>query len=337
MIRSYIYNARIKGNPFKLLLIFFIGSFFSCNGQKKEIIKPEEMYTTEKFNIEKFNQSRKTIGKTYNSSEDKYVEVNKMGDRIIDSLSDGTKIIYEVLEYVDTGIIEYNESITPPPPGMFCIYKIYYPNGNLKTKYTKMNIVGGDISFGLEYHYNEKGRLIDKVDNNKLYNDVKINPEVLFDILDKEGIYSKKERQKGILSVQYHYDKSPKNWTFFLTFKKGDTPFWEVIRSYYLHDGNQPYAIVYKVDALTGEITPIYKYMLDRAGAPFELIPLQNNNKISSVYKTYKGKEYNQKEWEELEEKLYEEYSRKNNISTAKNDNQDKNNNGFASRFLLDD
>ena len=225
MIRSYIYNARIKGNPFKLLLIFFIGSFFSCNGQKKEIIKPEEMYTTEKFNIEKFNQSRKTIGKTYNSSEDKYVEVNKMGDRIIDSLSDGTKIIYEVLEYVDTGIIEYNESITPPPPGMFCIYKIYYPNGNLKTKYTKMNIVGGDISFGLEYHYNEKGRLIDKVDNNKLYNDVKINPEVLFDILDKEGIYSKKERQKGILSVQYHYDKSPKNWTFFLTFKKGDTPF----------------------------------------------------------------------------------------------------------------
>ncbi|PQL92060.1 hypothetical protein [Apibacter adventoris] len=285
----------------------------SCNGQEKELIKPEEMYTTEKINIEKFDKNQ----------------------RIIDTIKDGTIIEQNKSTYINTGKTEYTESITPPPPAMFCIYKIYYSNGNLKTKYTKMSIVGAYVPFGLVYHYDEKGKLIQKIDNDKIYNDVRVTPEILFDILDKEGIYIKKERLGGVLSINYHYDKSPENWSLFLPFKKGDTPFWEVTRNYYLHDGNQPFAKVYKIDALTGKVIPVYKYMLDRAGAPFELIPLQEVKKTSRVYKTYEGKDYTREEWEAFEQKQFEAYARKHNISIVKNDKKDTQ--GFTSRFLLDE
>ena len=298
MIRSYIYNIRIKGKFLKFLILFIISGFISCKElqPQKRISYKKNTTMIEKFD---FNIYEKT-----NKGSDEYTLPNGNTIFSIGFIKNKKGFQYERL----------------PPPSFLTIYKEYYANGNLKLKET---YIGQQVKVGISQYYDEQGNLIKKVNEDQKFG--KIKPQQVLEFLQEKG-YINLKTGKGRVDEEGR----------------------PVFKLYFGEKNKEKYWVISIVKGIPntdpknfpkfGE-PPAYlplNYVMDGETGKVKIDGAEDKDTIS-VYKTYKGKEYTQKEWEELEEKLYEEYSRKNNISPAKNDNQDKNNNGFASRFLLDD
>ena len=281
--------------------IFFLLTIFmltGCRGQEQKKIKPNTKNTTM---IEKFDFN---IYEKTNKGSDEYTLPNGNTIFSIGFIKNKKGFQYERL----------------PPPSFLTIYKEYYANGNLKLKET---YIGQQVKVGISQYYDEQGNLIKKVNEDQKFG--KIKPQQVLEFLQEKGYINLRtgkgrvdEEERPVFKLYFGEKNKEKYWV--ISIVKGIP-------------NTDP-----KNFPKFGE-PPAYlplNYVMDGETGKVKIDGAEDKDTIS-VYKTYKGKEYTQKEWEELEEKLYEEYSRKNNISPAKNDNQDKNNNGFASRFLLDD
>jgi len=234
----------------------------SCSGQEttknnqQQIIQKDTIMET--FNIEEFNKKSMAIMPIYDENKSRWVDSLVPAGYYEDTLSDGT-IIRQAEDNYTTGKREYSEVVLPPNT-VFCLSKVFDSEGNLKMKFTKDDILG-TVSFfpsGKEYYYDKNGKLTKEVDNDKFYDgmNIKVTPDVLFSILDKNHIYDLKERPEGVLFVWFNSPKSEKNMFAKIPYKQGDKPFWEVTRTF-MDKETGPFEKIYKIDAMTGELTEI--------------------------------------------------------------------------------
>lgn len=288
----------------KILFLFALGMFITCQGQEQQKTTFNQLVTPKKDTtlIEKFDF-------------DIYEKTHKGSDKYI--LSNGNTIFSMVFFKDKIGF--QRERL--PAPSFLTIYKEFYPNGFLKKKET---YIGGNVKVGISRYYDEQGNLIKETDEDQKFG--KIKPQQVLEFLQEKG-YINLKTGKGrldkdgqpVFELGFYEENGKKIWTIgIIKGKLNDET------KNFPKFGEPPAYLpkIYVIDGDTGKVT----------------IEGEESKDTISVYKTYKGKEYSQKEWEELEEKLYEEYARKNNISSAKNDKKDPNDpNGFTSRFLLDD
>jgi hypothetical protein len=227
-------------NKISLLITFFF--LLNCSGQDKKDINSKIM-TTESFDIIKFDKDRSTVfeGETINSNS------------VTDTIKEGvrTRTIF------DEGYIE----IINPTNSLFGSYKEYYKNGSIKNVRTKnlVDYVEGYAPWGKEYQYDISGKLTKEINYECLYQNVKVNPEILFVILNKENIFEKNNPAKYRLSIWFHDEKvkpEEKIWNR-LKYNNGDNPFWEIVRDYRQKDEEPIIEKVFKIDAKSGNIQEV--------------------------------------------------------------------------------
>jgi len=221
-----------------LIVIFFLTG---CNGQEKKEFKNKSM--TEKFDIVQFDKDRKTV---YDGEE-------MTSASATDTVKDGIRTRIVTAEV-------YIEKIEPEK-NPFGIYKEYYKNGHLKKHASKMLVsyIDGFAPWGKEYEYDKNSKLTGETDHEKAYQNIKVNPEVLFQILREKNIFDSNQPAKYRLSVWFH-DKvfKSKEMVFNrLKYQAGENPFWEVIRDYRLHDEEPVNEKVFKIDAVTAAVKEI--------------------------------------------------------------------------------
>ena len=170
------------------LIISLVFSVTNCKGQeltntkqKKDTLIPTQksMYNIpivkpdfETFDFEKTRQetlkepSRAAALKNSNAKERGYSYDGKLDENrfvhrsFFEILDANMKYIIKPGEYHPLEIIYYNNS-------PFMIQKTFYPNGNIREKGLK--IVKGNIYKGMWYYFDEKGKLIQTIDNDKLF------------------------------------------------------------------------------------------------------------------------------------------------------------------------
>ncbi len=212
----------------------------------------------------------------------------------------------------------------PPFPYFYWSYKEFYEQPNLpntikeKGKYFGDVRLGsfGRIEIGYWYYFDEKGKLVKEVDEDKKFGKFSYN-EVLKFLDSKKDINLNTGEGRDKFEVQYYYsDKSTKKlWKIFVKigeaqdgppppgnkYKKGETV------NYSYQKGK-----TYYLDGDTGEI--IKRQQLTNYK---EIIPDFNNQypdlekSVTEKYKTHEGKDYTEQEWEAYEEKQYEEYCKR--------------------------
>lgn len=224
-------------------LVFVIAAFFlmSCNGQNKDLNNPTMI--TAHFDIEKFNKDRTTI-----------FEGEKILSSSVTDTIDGKIRIRTVF---DGGFIESWEN-----ENSFFVKKIeYYQDGSVKKQWSKhlVDYITGFAPWGNFLHYDDKGKLIAEKNYEQLYQNLKVNPERLFEILDKESIYKGKNGERYRLTVWFH-DKSTKSeemiWNK-IKYSNGENPFWEVVMDFRRHEEESINEKIYKIDAVTEKISRI--------------------------------------------------------------------------------
>ncbi|KQR94381.1 hypothetical protein ASG01_00385 [Chryseobacterium sp. Leaf180] len=220
-----------------IVILFLTG----CNGQEKKESKNKSM--TEKFDIVQFDRDRTTVydGDTMTSAS------------ATDTVKDGIRT--RILS--DEFYIEKIESEKEP----FGIYKEFYKDGNLKKLASKMLVsyIDGFAPWGKVYEYDKNSKLNNETDYAKVYQNVKVNPEVLFKILKDNKIFDTDNPAKHRLSVWFHDQTLKSKEMVFnrLKYEAGENPFWEVIRDYRLHDEESVNEKVFKIDAVSGTVKEI--------------------------------------------------------------------------------
>ncbi|MCU7613062.1 hypothetical protein N0B16_01285 [Chryseobacterium sp. GMJ5] len=225
-------------------LIIIITTFFliGCNGQDKNDLKNKNMKTAN-FDIAQFDKDRETV----------YDGEKIVSGSVTDTVKEGTRI----RALFDEG---YTENVEPEN-SFFGVYKEYYKSGVVKKLRTKnlVSYIEGFAPWGMEYEYDKNGKLINETDNEKLYQNVKVNPDRLFQILDEKNIFKINNPAKHRLSIWFH-DKSVKSkemvWNK-LKYADGENPFWEVVKDLRTHDEEPVNEKVYKIDAVTGTVSEI--------------------------------------------------------------------------------
>lgn len=287
----------------KILFLFALGMFITCQGQEQQKTTFNQLVTPKKDTtlIEKFDFD------IYKKTEQ---------GSIVYTQKDGNEIY--MIDFDREGGFQRERL---PSPSFFTVYKEFYSNSNLKKKET---YIGERVKVGISQYYDEQGNLIKKVNEDQKFG--KIKPQQVLEFLQEKGYINLRtgkgrvdEEGRPVFKLYFGEKNKEKYWVISIVKGIPNTD-----PKNFPKFGEPPAYLpkIYVIDGDTGEVT----------------IEGEESKDTISVYKTYKGKEYSQKEWEELEEKLYEEYARKNNISSAKNDKKDPNDpNGFTSRFLLDD
>ena len=222
-------------------IIIILTSLFliNCNGQDKKDIKTANM-KVENFDITAFNKDRTT----------KYEGEDMTSSSVTDTTRQGTR----TRTIFDDGFIEKIE----PNNSFFGTYKEYDLNGNLKKIRTKflVDYIKGFAPWGKDYEYDKNGKQIQETDYNKLYSNLKIDPEKLFDLLNDKNIFKKENPAKYRLSIWFHSKETKsdeKIWNK-LKYRDGENAFWEVVMDYRQHDEEPANEKVFKVDAVTGTI-----------------------------------------------------------------------------------
>lgn len=103
------------------------------------------------------NSEAKERGYSYEGKLDENRSIHRSFFEIIDK---NKKFVIKPGEYHPLEIIYYKNS-------PFIIQKIFYPNGNIKEK--GLRIVKGNMYKGIWYYFDEKGKLIKTIDNDKLF------------------------------------------------------------------------------------------------------------------------------------------------------------------------
>jgi hypothetical protein len=285
----------------KILFLLALGMFTTCQGQEQKKTIFTQLVTPKKDTtmIEKFDFD--IYEKTHKGS-DKYILTN--GNTIFSMVFFKDKVGFQ------------RERL--PAPSFLTIYKEFYPNGYLKRKETH---IGEYVKVGISRYYDEQGNLIKEADENQKFG--KIKPQQMLEFLQEKGYVNLKTGEgridkegHSVFNLRFGEQNKEKYWI--ITIVKGIP---NTDPRNFPEFGEPPayLPLHYVMDGETGEVT----------------IEGEEDKKTSGVYKTYKGKSYTQQEWEEFEQKLFEEYAGKHNISLTKNDHT--NNKGFTSRFLPDD
>lgn len=226
----------------KIAIIITFLFLTGCNGQDKKDLKSKKMIT-ENFDIVQFDKDRTTVYDGEKMTSASATDTVKEGVR--------TRILSDEV---------YMEKIEPEKKP-FGIYKEYYKNGHLKKLVTKMIVsyIDGFAPWGKEYEYDKNAKLITETDNEKLYQNVKVDPEMLFQILKDKKIFDTDNPAKHRLSVWFH-DKSVKSKEMVfnkLKYTDGEQPFWEVSRDYRQHDEEPVNEKVFTIDAISGTVKEI--------------------------------------------------------------------------------
>jgi hypothetical protein len=299
------------------LLLFFYFLCYSCQGQRNEktvkmtsINKIQYMDATQYYEYMKIlNFKPDTFNKKQFDKEaefGKYIYTDNLGNKVIESGGEYFKSIGEdESEYIQVTILRENPLLS--------LYKEFYPNCIIKRK--SLYFLDNN-SIGVTQEFDRNGKMIREINEDKKYNNIRYRDIISF--LIKENLYNDSTKEiKGELSATFI--KKEKNNQEIKQLQNKDV--W-IIKNFI---SPPTFENIYYIDAQTGDIlSHLYKGK-----------EMMQDKKTSGVYKTYKGKSYTQKEWEEFEQKLFEEYAGKHNISLTKNDQ--KNNKGFTSRFLPDD
>ncbi|WP_459926233.1 hypothetical protein [Flavobacterium covae] len=275
-----------------------IGMFLSllvisnCKGQEKRdtiininILKKDTMeYFIENkyndWNLDKFN----------NSKTDRIYHLNNYSVRVI---------------FRDREYTEEIEQINSP----YKEYNYYHSNNLLKSRIKNFN----DFPIGITKEYDENGKLIKETDNDKNY---PFKVEDLCKLIKEEYdvdlmVKANPNKEELQYRVSRSYDPSTLKHLYLVSFTYGNSD---------IEPGDKilpPIKVVY-IDGSNGKI--LYEESRSLNLPNGDKIPhsktkfLQKGEKEkkgSEVYKIHQGKSYTQSEWEEFEEKQYEEYCRK--------------------------
>ncbi|MGM5629917.1 hypothetical protein O2K51_03360 [Apibacter raozihei] len=279
----------------KITFLLIIFMLTGCRGQEQKESKPNTKNVTM---IEKFDFN---IYEKTNKGSDEFTLPNGNTIFSIGFIKDKKGFQYERL----------------PSPSFLTIYKEYYANGNLKLKET---YIGENVKVGISQYYDEKGNLIKEVNEDQKFG--KIKPQQVLEFLQEKGYINLKtgegridEDGNAVFNLYFGEQNKEKYWIISIVKGIPNTD-----PKNFPEFGEPPafLPLNYVMDGETGKVK------IDGA----------EDKEASGVYKTYEGKDYTREEWEEFEQKQFEDYARKHNISIAKNDKKDTN--GFTSRFLLD-
>lgn len=151
-------------NSLTHIFLVFSFMFLACNGQKQKEFKPEvntspnQNPMAEKFDYESY-KNKTLIGSI---------------------LPNGNKVTFAYCNEDNNDFRCDQIEVAPLPNYCQHIYKTYYPNLNLESKVTSL---GGTVKVGVSEYYDENGYLINSIDENKKFENVKITPEKFIELL----------------------------------------------------------------------------------------------------------------------------------------------------------
>ncbi|CVK16999.1 hypothetical protein Ga0061079_11413 [Apibacter mensalis] len=267
----------------KILLISISLLVISCQGQKKQERQEK------KINKQLFTESKDTIMEKFNIKE--FNKHQKNGSWIYKKNNEE----YFLRKVKDEYWLEISTKDNP-----FILRYNYFLSGKISKK--GLYFSGNGFNKGIWIDYDEKGNIIKQTNYDAPY---------------KNFPWEKVKFWLETRKVDLHDPLTQIDRDDF-----NNRPIWYLSWDTKEHDkyGNQIIQDV-ELDGKTGEvlketthtfgeyIPEEYKDKSDRVK--------KNNQETSEVYKTYKGKSYTQQEWEEFEQKLFEEYAGKHNLRTA--------------------
>ncbi len=299
----------------KKILLFTILSFttFGCKGQelKKTTQKTDTLIpkTKSMYYIPTVNSNFEIFD--FQKDKEKYTQT---GLAYYDEKSNGyTGTSYKLEEKTenhttirDYGLLDNRRIIDPYEfvyynNSPFMIQKTFYPNGNIKEKGLK--IVNGNIYKGIWYYYDENGKLINTIDNDKIFG-------FSWEQVEK---FMEENKIPMMLGNDYHRGISMNRWSPLLYPKsserdntqKAGRNLWEI--TWKGEEWNQYYSVV--LDGDTGKMLKRTKYWVSEGPGHHVTDPIIEDFTI--VYKTYEGKDYTESEWKIFEQEQYNEHLRK--------------------------
>lgn len=170
----------------KIIYLLIAFNLISCGGQTEKGVNypKEKIMTTDKFDFVKYNQIVEQKRKLGEFEVYRHVEV----------LTDGT-----VVESSQAQDNTATVTILPPVPEILETYKVYHKNGYLESEVQRYIglATGSDIvKFGISKYYDEGGVLVKTVDETVKYENVKVKPLDLFEILKKEPLLVNLDNEK---------------------------------------------------------------------------------------------------------------------------------------------
>ncbi|WP_146106073.1 hypothetical protein [Apibacter adventoris] len=288
-------NILNKKNIYKLLVFFSIsGVLFSCQGQER---KNRLLEATAKQPI-----PNDTITERFNIDE--FNKHQKNGSWLFTKNNQE----YFVRKVKDEYWIEISRKDNP-----FILKCNYYLNGNIKIR--GLIFHGNAFTKGIVVDYDERGNIIKQTDYDAPYKDFPWEKVKLWLENRKVNLLDPFTR------VWRENENNHPIWYLSWDTKEFDKYGNQIIQEIEL-DGRTGKLLKETTHTFGEYIPEEYKNDLDK----------KEDKKTSSNYKTYEGKDYTREEWEEFEQKQFEAYARKHNISIAKNDKKDTH--GFTSRFI---
>jgi hypothetical protein len=278
----------------KILLISISLLVISCQGQKKQERQEK------KINKQLFTESKDTIMEKFNIKE--FNKHQKNGSWIYKKNNEE----YFLRKVKDEYWLEISTKDNP-----FILRYNYFLSGKISKK--GLYFSGNGFNKGIWIDYDEKGNIIKQTNYDAPY---------------KNFPWEKVKFWLETRKVDLHDPLTQIDRDDF-----NNRPIWYLSWDTKEHDkyGNQIIQDV-ELDGKTGEvlketthtfgeyIPEEYKDKSDRVK--------KNNQETSGVYKTYKGKSYTQQEWEEFEQKLFEEYAGKHNLRSAIDIEKERNKKG---------
>lgn len=259
----------------QLLIILFLISNYQCNSQIK-------------------NKTCNDLNKQKNM---KILNINIYNDWKIDtkySITKNDKFLKKMDERVK--ILDFNDKIkierlnVNNPITNFYFY--FKSNNSLQLK--------GQTFYTIEYdiwkYYDETGKLIKEIDFNKPY---KFSISDLINKFNKEHNLDL-ENPKTVFSLKRYVEKEYLNIPIYEVGINKDS--YSNVVEYYLVDGNNGKTL-YSIEIAEGEIKSALNEYIKQIKKKEE-----EDNKY---YRTYKGKDYTKKEWEEFQDEWHKNYQEK--------------------------
>lgn len=251
-----------------ITLLFF--SAISCKGQEPKKIAQKTDTLTQKAKSMYYIPTVNSNFETFDFQKDKE-KYTKTGLAYYDEKSNGyTGASYKLEEKTengttirDYGLLDNGMIINPYEfvyydNSPFMIQKTFYPNGNIQEKGVKK--VGGNIYKGVWYYYDKTGKLINTIDNDKLFG-------FSWEQIEK---FMKENDIPMLLGNVYHGHNSIRRWTPLLypqssekdSTQKSGRNLWSI--TYKGEGWNQYFEVV--LDGDTGKILKRTKYWVSEEG-----------------------------------------------------------------------
>jgi hypothetical protein len=173
--------------------------------------------------------------------------------------------------------------ILPPKPAFYTVNKVYYSGGIIKEKgkyFGRYDLGSTPIKIGIWTYFDEQGKVINEVDEDKKFSTFGYNELLTFLDLEKViNLRTGKNRENLHISIRNLPLKERKVWS---------------ITAY--TDSTESKGVKYYLDYTTGEILIKYAIVGWNGGTEFEYTTIIDN---TAIYKTENGIDYTEPEWKE--------------------------------------